>query len=124
MTKIVEIYFCSCKIFPNLITKNYKSHVFVNGVATFWLISTCVTHFPTFINIAPTLVPYLLSLTGIITLITSYPNNPIAILITYPTNLTTLLITYPTNLNFPTNLTTALTTYPTDLTTLHTQPPY
>jgi hypothetical protein len=27
-------------IFPNLITNDYKSHVVVNGLVTFWLIST------------------------------------------------------------------------------------
>ncbi len=91
---------------------------------TFWLISTNVTHLPTFISIAPTLVPYLLSPTGIATLITNYPINPTIILTIYPINLATLLITYPTNLNFSTNITTILTTYPTNLVTLHTQPPY
>jgi hypothetical protein len=75
-------------------------------------------HFPTFISIAPTLVPYLLSLTNIATLITSYLIDLATILTTYPTNLATLLITYPTN------LTIVLTTYPTDLATLHTQPFY
>jgi len=78
------------------------------------------THLLTFINTTPTLVPYLLSPTGIATLITSYHINPTTILTTYLTNLTTLLITYLINLNFPTNLTTILTTYPIDLATLHT----
>jgi hypothetical protein len=73
-------------------------------------------HFPTLISTAPTLVPYLLSPTDIVTLITSYPIDLAIILITHPTNLATLLITYPTN------LTTVLTTYPIDLATLHTQP--
>jgi len=77
-----------------------------------------LAHFPTLINIAPTLVPYLLSLTDIATLITSYIIDLATILTTYPTNLATLLITYPTN------LTTILTIYPIDLTTLHTQPFY
>jgi len=71
-------------------------------------------HFPTFISIAPTLVPYLLSPIDITTLIISYPIDLAIVRTTYPTNLTTLLITYPTN------LTTILTIYPTDLTTLHT----
>jgi hypothetical protein len=78
-----------------------------------------VTHLLTFINTAPTLVPYL-SPTGIAILITSYLINPTTILTTYLINLTTLLITYLINLNFFTNLTTILTTYPIDLTTLHT----
>jgi hypothetical protein len=73
-------------------------------------------HFPTLISTAPTLVLYLLSPTGISTLITSYPIDLAIVLTTYPTNLTTLLITYPTN------LTIVLTTYPIDLATLHTQP--
>jgi hypothetical protein len=30
------------QIFPNLVANNYKSHVVVNGVVTFWLISTSV----------------------------------------------------------------------------------
>jgi len=77
-----------------------------------------LAHFPTLISIAPILVPYLLSLTNIATLITSYIIDLVIILTTYPTNLATLLITYPTN------LTTVLTTYPIDLTTLHTQPLY
>ncbi len=51
------------------------------------------THLPTFINIAPTLVPYLLSLINIATLITSYHIDLTTILTTYPTNLITLLIT-------------------------------
>jgi hypothetical protein len=75
-------------------------------------------HFPTLISIAPTLVPYLLSPTDIITLITNYLIDLATILTTYPTNLATLFITYPTN------LTIVLTTYPTDLATLHTQPSY
>jgi len=29
-------------MFPNLVTNDYKSHVVVNGVVTFWLISTSV----------------------------------------------------------------------------------
>ncbi len=28
------------QIFPNLVTNDYKSHVVVNGVVTFWMIST------------------------------------------------------------------------------------
>ncbi len=52
-------------------------------------------HFSTFISIAPTLVPYLLS-PNIVTLITSYPIDLTTVLTTYPTNLATLLITYPT----------------------------
>jgi len=75
-------------------------------------------HFPTFINIAPTLVPYLLSPIDIATLITNYHIDLAIVLTTYRTNLATLLITYRTN------LTTVLTTYPTDLATLHTQLPY
>jgi len=55
-------------------------------------------HFLTFINIAPTLVPYLLSPTNTATLITSYPTDLTIVLTTYLTHLTTLLITYPTNL--------------------------
>jgi len=77
-----------------------------------------LAHFPTLISIAPTLVPYLLSLIDIATLITSYRINLTTILTTYPTNLTTLLITYLTN------LTIVITTYPTNLTTLHAKPPY
>ncbi len=75
-------------------------------------------HFFTLLNIAPTLVPYLLSLTNIATLITSYPIDLTIVLTTYPTNLAILLITYPTN------LTIILITYPSDLATLHTQPLY
>jgi hypothetical protein len=35
-------------IFSNLVTNDYKSHVVVNGLVTFWLISTSVTivHIP------------------------------------------------------------------------------
>jgi hypothetical protein len=73
-----------------------------------------LAHFPTLISIAPTLVPYLLSLTNIASLITSYPIDLAIVLTTYPTNLVTLLITYPIN------LTTILTTYPTYTTTLLT----
>ncbi len=47
------------------------------------------THFSTFISIAPTLVPYLLSPIDIATLITNYPIDLATILPTYPTNLTT-----------------------------------
>jgi hypothetical protein len=72
-------------------------------------------HFLTLIGTVPTLVLYLLSLTDIGTLITSYPIDLATILTTYPTNLATLLITYPTN------LTIVLTTYLTNLATLHTQ---
>ncbi len=75
-------------------------------------------HFPTIISIAPTLVPYLLTPTDIVTLITSYPIDLAIVLTIYPTNLATLLITYPTN------LTIVLTIYPTDLATLHTQSLY
>jgi len=28
------------QIFPNLVANDYKSHVVVNGMVTFWLIST------------------------------------------------------------------------------------
>ncbi len=62
------------------------------------LTHTYPAHFPTFISIAPTLVPYLLYLTDTTTLITSYPTDLATVLTTYPTNLATLLITYPTNL--------------------------
>ncbi len=31
------------QIFPNLIANDYKSHVVVNGMVTFWLIFTSVT---------------------------------------------------------------------------------
>ncbi len=34
-------------IFPNLVANDYKSHVVVNGLVTFWLISTSLC-FPTF----------------------------------------------------------------------------
>jgi len=71
-------------------------------------------HFLTFIYIAPTLVPYLLSPIDITTLIISYPIDLAIVITTYPTNLATLLITYLTN------LTTVLTTYPTYTTTLLT----
>jgi hypothetical protein len=77
-----------------------------------------LVHFLTFINITPTLVPYLLSTIDIATLITSYPIDLVIVLTTYIINLVTVLITYPTN------LTIVLTTYPTNLVTLHTQPPY
>jgi hypothetical protein len=30
-------------IFPNLVANDYKSHVVVNGLVTFWLISTSVS---------------------------------------------------------------------------------
>jgi hypothetical protein len=33
------------QIFPNLIANDYKSHVVVNGVVTFWLISSSVMDF-------------------------------------------------------------------------------
>ncbi len=39
MTKIVEIWACSCKY------SQIKSHVIVNGMVTFWLISTSVLKF-------------------------------------------------------------------------------
>jgi hypothetical protein len=58
-------------------------------------------HFFTFINTAPTLVPYLLSPIGTTTLITSYPIDLATVLTTYPTNLATLLITYPTLKTLP-----------------------
>jgi hypothetical protein len=74
------------------------------------------THLPTLVSTAPPWVPYLLSLTDIITLITSYPIDLATVLTTYPTNLATLLITYPTN------LTTILTIYLIDLGTLHNHP--
>ncbi len=77
-----------------------------------------LVEFPTFINTAPTLVPYLLSLIDLATLIASYPIDLIIKLTTYLTNLVILLITYPTN------LTILLTTYSIDLVILHTQPPY
>jgi hypothetical protein len=70
-------------------------------------------HFLTLLNTAPTLVPYLLSLTNIATLITSYPIDLTTVLTAYTTNLATLLITYPTN------LTIILTTYPSDLAYIH-----
>ncbi len=71
----------------------------INAIPTFWVIpNSYPAHFPTLISIAPTLVPYLLSLTHITTLITSYPTDLAIVLTTYPTNLATLLITYPTNL--------------------------
>jgi hypothetical protein len=70
-----------------------------------------LAHFPTFISTTPTLVPYLLSPTNIIILITNYLIDLATVLTTYLTNLTTLLITYPIN------LTIVLTTYITDLTT-------
>ncbi len=76
------------------------------------------THLPIFISIAPTLTPYLLSLTDIVTLMTNYPIDLATIQTTYPTNLATLLITYLIN------LTIVLTIYPTNLATLHTQPSY
>jgi len=76
------------------------------------------THLPTFISMAPTLVPYLLSHTNITTLITSYLIDLAIILTTSLVNLATLLITYPIN------LTTVLITFLIDLATLHTQPPY
>ncbi len=38
MTKIVEIWSCSC----NIPKSSCKSHVVVNGLVTFWLISTTV----------------------------------------------------------------------------------
>jgi hypothetical protein len=41
MTKIVEIGLVVTNI-PNLVANDYKSHVVVNGVVTFWLISTSV----------------------------------------------------------------------------------
>jgi hypothetical protein len=39
MTKIVEIWLVVVNI-PILVTNDYKSHVVVNGLVTFWLIST------------------------------------------------------------------------------------
>jgi hypothetical protein len=60
-----------------------------------------LAHFSTFISIAPTLVPYLLSLTDTATLIISYPIDLATVLTTYPTNLVTLLITYPTLKTLP-----------------------
>ncbi len=82
------------------------------------LTHSLLTFFSTLINIAPTLVLYLLSLTDISTLITSYTINLVTILTIYLTNLITLLITYPIN------LTIVLTIYPIDLATLDTQLPY
>ncbi len=32
-------------IFPNLVVNDYKSHVVVNGLVTFWLISTNGSYF-------------------------------------------------------------------------------
>jgi hypothetical protein len=55
-----------------------------------------LAHFLTLIDIATTLVPYLLSSTDTATLITSYPIDLATVLTTYPINLATLLITYPT----------------------------
>jgi len=76
------------------------------------------THLPIFISTAPTLTPYLLSLTDIVILIINYPIDLATILTIYPTNLATLLITYLIN------LTIVLTIYLTNLATLHTQPAY
>jgi hypothetical protein len=39
MTKIIEISLVVA-IFPNIVANDYKSHVVVNGLVTFWLIST------------------------------------------------------------------------------------
>ncbi len=77
-----------------------------------------LTHLPTLISTAPTLVPYLLSLPDIAALITNYPIDLTTILTTYHSNLITLLITYPINLLI------ILTTYHIDLATLYTQPLY
>jgi len=33
-------------MFPNPVANDYKSHVVVNGVVTFWLISTSVSYIP------------------------------------------------------------------------------
>ncbi len=33
------------QVFPNLVANDYKSHVVVNGVVTFWLISISVMQF-------------------------------------------------------------------------------
>ncbi len=71
----------------------------LNAILAFWVtLNSYPAHFHTFISIAPTLVPYLLSPTNTATLITSYPTDLAIILTTYLTNLATLLITYPTNL--------------------------
>jgi len=43
MTKKVEIWSCSLQIFLNLVANDYKLHVVVNGMITFWLISTSVS---------------------------------------------------------------------------------
>jgi len=71
----------------------------LNAIPAFGVTPNCyLAHFPTLINIAPTLVPYLLSPTDITTLITSYPTDLAIVLTTYPTNLAIILITYLTNL--------------------------
>ncbi len=102
-----------------LLISVFKNFNFFGCLAVFPLDLTChPAHFLTLISTAPTLVPYLLSLTDIATPITSYPIDLTIILITYPTNLATLLITDPTN------LTIVLTTYLTDLAIRHTQTPY
>jgi len=44
MTKIVEIWAYSWKYSQNLVINLYKSHVVVNGLVTFWLISTSVNY--------------------------------------------------------------------------------
>jgi hypothetical protein len=43
MTKIVKFGFIVA-IFPNLVANDYKSHVVVNGLVTFWLIFTSVCY--------------------------------------------------------------------------------
>jgi hypothetical protein len=57
-----------------------------------------ICSWPFFLDLTPTLVPYLLSPTNTATLITSYLTDLAIVLITYPTNLATLLIIYPNNL--------------------------
>jgi len=44
MTKIVEKFDLVVAIFSNLVTNDYKLHVVVNGLVTFWLISTSACH--------------------------------------------------------------------------------
>jgi hypothetical protein len=41
MTKIIEIWSCSCNILKSS-CKHYRSHVIINGLVTFWLIFTSV----------------------------------------------------------------------------------
>jgi hypothetical protein len=45
-------------IFPNLVANNFKSHVVVNGLVTFWLICTseCLSSFEIFFHTCPTFI--------------------------------------------------------------------